>query len=71
MDRQRVCEWQGVCMCVGGGQETVLPSELSILEKIKSLLERSPLHPPPRRQVGPKKQLAAFNLGTYVNEVGN
>lgn len=39
--------------------------------KIKSLLKHSPLHPPPRRQVGPKKQLAAFNLGTYVNEVGN
>lgn len=30
-----------VCVC-GGGQETVLPSELSILEKIKSLLEHTP-----------------------------
>lgn len=37
---------------------------------IKSL----PEHPPPSNHAatasGPKKQLAAFNLGTYVNEVG-
>lgn len=30
-----------------------------------------PQSPPTPLLVGPKKQLVAFNLGTYVNEVGN
>lgn len=71
----RVCEWR-----VGGGVmgESRFPSQLPTLrEKKKKKPTKTPTtpllpqSPPTPLLVGPKKQLVAFNLGTYVNEVGN
>lgn len=59
------------------GEKTAFPSTPNAEGKKPKQNKTKKTHHPLTASVtattamGPKKQLAAFNLGTYVNEVGN